>query len=243
MVTARSQVDSKILWIGFDEAQATINCTAICHGQTGFHRFDGGGSIVHVGKPQPEPSFTDLLEAAAGYLSRYAGNEAAVVRVLERRIARWARSAEGEPSSIAAKVARARLDIGPILERLRHAGALDDARYAAGRARRMGRSGRSRLAIESDLTKRGISRSIRQQAIATDSGDELRSALVTARRRGLGPFRDSCASELLQKDMAALARAGFPEEIVRRILQLSHTEATLILQQTSTTAPPDTPSD
>jgi len=192
-----------------------------------------------VGKPQPEPSFNDLLEAAAAYLSRYAGSEAAVVRVLERRIARWARSAEGEPSSVAEKVARARLDIAAILERLRCTGALDDAGYAAGRARRMGRSGRSRLAIDSDLTKRGISRSIRRQAIATESGDELRSALVTARRRGLGPFRDKCADEFVQKDMAALARAGFPEEVVRRILRLSHTEATLLLQQTSTTPLPD----
>ena len=180
----------------------------------------------------PEPCAADLLEAATRYLSRYAASEAAVVRVLERRIARWQRAAEGEPDSISAQAAAARAGIPAILARLRDAGALNDALFAAAKVRRMARSGRSRRVIEGHLAARGISGDIRQQAIAEHATDDVLSALLTARRRRLGPFRNTDGSEsTVDRDMAALARAGFPENIVRQVMRLSHTDATRIVEQ------------
>lgn len=185
-------------------------------------------------RPWPEPSSADLLEAATRYLSRYAASEAALVRVLERRIARWQRTADGRPTDIAAQAAAARAAIPAILARLRDAGALDDASFAAARVRRLARSGRSRRVIEAHLAARGVAGDVRQQAIAENATDDVVSAVLTARRRRLGPFRSEAGSESsLEKEMAALARAGFPEGIVRQVMRLSRAEADLIVEQAS----------
>ena len=79
-----------------------------------------GGSAV--GPPQaprrpreipagPAPDAASLREAALNHLARFASTESNLVRVLQRRIARWAQRAEreGQPSEeIARHVAAAR---------------------------------------------------------------------------------------------------------------------------------------
>ena len=184
-----------------------------------------------MGQSRPEPSFADLLDAATRYLSRYAASEAAVARILEGRIARWVRSVQGEPSSVRAQAAAARAAIPAVVARLRAAGVLDDALYAAAKVRRLARSGRSRRMIEAYLAGKGVSGEIRKRAVAADSVDDVLSALLTARRRRLGPFRDTGAKGDLRKDIAVLGRAGFTDDVVRQVLGLSQAEAAVILGQ------------
>ncbi|MCA3425779.1 MAG: recombinase RecA, partial [Roseomonas sp.] len=44
----------------------------------------------------PPPNAARLREAALAHLARFAATEAGLRRVLERRVARWARAAEAE---------------------------------------------------------------------------------------------------------------------------------------------------
>ena len=66
-------------------------------------------------------------------------------------------------------------------------------------------------------------------AIPEDPEGELAAALLLARRRRLGPFRaaplpagDPAAT---RREQGVLARAGFPEPIVRRALACPRAEA------------------
>jgi regulatory protein len=155
-----------------------------------------------------------------------------VVRVLQRRIARWQRAAEAEPDAIAAQAAAARAEIPAILARLRDAGAVNDASFAAAKVRRLSRLGRSRRVIEGHLAARGVLGEVRDRAIAEHATDDLLGALLTARRRRLGPFRTEAGPDnAANKDMAALSRAGFPENIVRQVMQLSHADAVRIVER------------
>ena len=126
----------------------------------------------------------------------------------------------------------ARAQIPAVLDRLREAGALNDALFASGRVQRLARSGRSRQAIEAHLAARGVGRDARAEAVAGAQIDELLAALLTARRRRMGPFRiASLGADSLRRDAAALGRAGFPEHIVRQAMRLTREEAARIIDR------------
>jgi regulatory protein len=48
--------------------------------------------------------------------------------------------------------------------------------------------------------------------------DEEAAAHAFARRRRLGPYRLTAREPYRDKDMASLARAGFPFDLVRRVI-------------------------
>ena len=54
--------------------------------------------------------------------------------------------------------------------------------------------------------------------LAEEDGDERAAALSLARRRRIGPFRPGERAAFRQKDMAVLARAGFPFEVARAVI-------------------------
>ena len=98
------------------------------------------------------PTEASLHEAALSHLARYATTQAGLVRVLDRRIERWARAAaaDGEAVQAAKRMARA------VATRLAASGTVDDAGFAASRAGRLVRSGHSRRAVAAHLAARGI---------------------------------------------------------------------------------------
>ena len=57
----------------------------------------------------------------------------------------------------------------------------------------------------------------------TDDESELAAALVLARRRRIGPFRSGDAPDLAgqRRELAVLARAGFPQDVARRALAMA----------------------
>lgn len=175
------------------------------------------------------PTRDALHEAALRHLSRYAATEAGLRRVLERRIARWARDA-GEDAS--EEIAAARLSAREVVARLVEIGALDDAAYAETRSRRLRREGRSRLAVVADLRRRGVPAETAHAALPGDPELELAAALALARRRRIGPFRTATVPrEGLLHERLVLARAGFSEHTALRALGLDMQEAEALLDR------------
>lgn len=168
-----------------------------------------------------------LHEAALAHLSRYATTRAGLERVLKRRIGRWARVAEGEPEAIAAAVAEARSAVLAVVERLAAAGAVDDAAFAAARARRLARGGTSRRGIAAHLLRHGVSGAALDAALPSDPAAELLAALALARRRRIGPFRAAplADADARRHELAVLARAGFAQAVARQALAMPRAEA------------------
>lgn len=170
----------------------------------------------------PAPDRARLHDAALTHLSRFAATEAGLVRVLDRRIDRWARRAAQEgmepdagPSRAAAReVARA----------LVQSGVVDDEAFAGARARRLTRAGRSRRAVQAHLAAKGVAAPLAQAALP-DEETELSAALAYARRRRLGPFRTTATDEgkeleRMRRELGAMARAGFPQPVAQRALRM-----------------------
>lgn len=172
----------------------------------------------------PAPDAGRLREAALLHLARFAATEAGLVRVLQRRLARWAQRAEAEGqdgATIARVVAEGRAAAQEVARRLVQAGAVDDAAFAASRARRLQQGGRSRRAIAAHLAAKGVAAPTAEAALEEGAADELIAALGHLRRRRAGPFAAAppdAAARL--KTLAALARAGFPREVAQRALDL-----------------------
>ncbi|CAH0272304.1 RecX family transcriptional regulator [Roseomonas sp. CECT 9278] len=172
----------------------------------------------------PAPTASRLREAALLHLARYAATEAGLKRVLDRRIDRWARAAEaeGEPrDQVAAAAATARAAVAEVARAMVQAGAVDDAAFAASRARRLARTGRSRRAIAAHLSAKGVDAGIAAAALPANEEAELDAALAYCRRRRIGPFaRTQEDAEARRKAMAALARGGFGHAVARQALAM-----------------------
>lgn len=162
-----------------------------------------------------------LENAALYYLARFSAPSAHLRRVLLRRVERSIRVHGGD-----ATVARQWVDA--LIKRFRRSGLLDDAAYAAGKARSLRRRGTSSAIISRALRAKGLSATETDAALAdlaeedgqSASDHEFAAAARLAQRKRLGPFRTVAATraELRQRDMAALARAGFGYDVARRII-------------------------
>jgi len=155
-----------------------------------------------------------LENSALHYLGRFATSSGNLRRVLLRKVARAA-TEEGDRS------AGARL-IEELIARYLRSGLLDDRAYAAQAASSLARRGASRHAIGGKLAQKGIAAELVKEALqGLDAGgsSEIAAACALVRRRRLGPYRTPAARAASRnKDLAALARAGFSLDIARRVL-------------------------
>ncbi|WP_431281432.1 regulatory protein RecX [Humitalea sp. 24SJ18S-53] len=181
----------------------------------------------------PVPDAARLRDAALLHLSRYAATEAGLRRVLERRVATWARRAEAEgqpPERIAAAVATGRVAATEIARRMTAAGAVDDTAFAATRALRLQRAGKSRRAIAAHLAAKGVAADTAAAALPESDVADLLAALATLRRRRAGPFAATPPDTAARlKAMGALARAGFARDVVEQALDTPPEEAEAML--------------
>jgi regulatory protein len=178
----------------------------------------------------PPPAAAARREAALAHLARFAATEAGLARVLARRVDRWARRAEAEAPEardrIAAAAAAAKSAAREVARALAGAGVVDDAAFAEARARRLSRAGRSRRAIAAHLAAKGVEAETARGALPEDAEAELDAALALCRRRRIGPFaRDEADAPARLKALGALARAGFPQDVARRALEMDPAEA------------------
>ena len=176
----------------------------------------------------PLPNASTLREAALTYLARYAATEAALRRILAKRIERWART-QTDPDEAVPVVAAAHEAVDGVIADLVRAGALSDEGFAQGRARSLLRTGRSRRAIQARLLAKGVAPDLARSAAGDDAGTELAAALILVHRRRIGSFRavetqDPAATR--RKELGMLARAGFARETAERALDMDVEEAT-----------------
>lgn len=178
----------------------------------------------------PPPTAATLREQALAYLARYAATEAGLARVLTRGVDRWARRAAddgADADQVAARAAAARAEVRGVVARLVAAGAVSDAAFAESRVRSLLRGGRSPRAVAARLAAKGVAEDTAQAVLAASEVDALSAAVVLARRRRIGPFREKDEDRV--REMAMLARAGFSQDVARQVLRMEREAAETII--------------
>ncbi|MCR9071716.1 MAG: RecX family transcriptional regulator [Alphaproteobacteria bacterium] len=165
-----------------------------------------------------------LERAALHYLERYASSIEGLRRVLMRRVDKAAREDRGDPTEATPWVEE-------IVARFAAAGLVDDRSFAEGRAASLRRRGESARRIALKLREKGVDGDLIGAVLQEQDGPdgeaaELAAACRFARRRRLGPLRDPAErADRRDRDMAALARAGFSLDVARRVLDLEDSDA------------------
>ncbi|MFH1464235.1 MAG: regulatory protein RecX [Pseudomonadota bacterium] len=167
-------------------------------------------------KPPPPLTEATLEQAGFWYVERYGGNGQAVRRALMRRVQK---AAQEQPVDRA----EAAIWVEAVLARLVRAGLVDDGAWARSKAKSLLARGKPTGRIRAELRARGIDAEQAAEAVQTleeQPGDtNLLAALTYARRRRLGPFRpEHQRAERRQKDLGAMARAGFSYALSSEIL-------------------------
>lgn len=108
---------------------------------------------------------------------------------------------------------------------------LDDTVYAEVKVRSAVSSGRSKRLIAQKLAQKGVARDIVEEKLADT--DDLRAALIFARKRAFGPFaRKAVDNAHRTKALAAFARQGFAFSLGTRIMEMELEEAQELLAET-----------
>ncbi len=168
-----------------------------------------------------------LQNAAAFYLERYPTTAEGLRRVLQRRV----RRAERLEAPIVVEVQQV---IDAIVARFVDAGMIDDRAFAQTKARALHRRGTSAKLTRQRLKLAGVDSDTLDQAMAGLDEElaldprrrETRAAVALARRRRLGPFRPAGErKERRDRDLAAMARAGFDYTLARKVIDAADPDA------------------
>src|SRR5947208_15950322 len=167
----------------------------------------------------------DLLERwALGYLERFASSAENLRRVLRRRVRR--RTSDTETAQRAAAL------IDELVERYRASGLIDDAAYAATRARGRLARGEPLRRIAAGLAAKGVDADDRAAALdalrETAPDPDLAAACAFARKRRLGPYRRGLAHRQTadrNRDLGSFARAGFGRREAEAVLGCAEPDA------------------
>lgn len=172
-------------------------------------------------KPVKKATAQYLENAALYYLGRFSASSGHLRRLLVQRVDRSAKAHGTDPVA-------GRDMVDKLIARFLSSGLLDDAAFAAGKARSLRRRGASRSVIAQKLRAKSVAPDRIDDAVnaadrdAIEDGEdaELNAAWRLARRKRVGPYRKKQAdrAELRAKDMAALARGGFSYDVARRVI-------------------------
>ncbi|SCA56448.1 Regulatory protein RecX [Candidatus Terasakiella magnetica] len=171
-------------------------------------------------KKIPRPVTKESLRnAALNYIDRFATSRHNLRHVLVRRVQK---SNYYHDTSIQDGIDW----IEELLDKLEQAKFIDDARYAEGRAGALHRKGTSQRVIRMKLMEKGLSEDHINKALealreeSQSENLERDAAIALARRRRLGPWRlPEKREDLKEKDLAAMARAGFSYDLAREIIE------------------------
>ncbi len=168
--------------------------------------------------------------AAYRYLERYATTEANLKFILRRKIERILSSQE-DTEEIRSQ---AEGWINDVVEKCVKIGLVDDQLYATSKMNSYITSGNSIANIKNKLRAKGVPADIVTVVIETAREEEpdlnLKSAIKYAKRRRFGPFRIREEQEnTVDKENAAMARAGYSFDEVKRVLKGSRDELEDIL--------------
>lgn len=171
-------------------------------------------------RPRPTPPVTAayLERAALHYLERYSASAEMLRRTLQRRATKRALARGEEPSGFEEM-------IEAIVAKAVAGGLVDDSRFAVARLATLRRRGTSTRGAAAKLAAKGVPRDVVEAAMEAERTDgdaetaEIDAARAYARRRRLGPHRPVAARTAnRERDLAAMARAGFRYDLARRIV-------------------------
>jgi regulatory protein len=171
-------------------------------------------------KPPPPVTPAYLERAALHYLERYSASVAMLRQTLKRRVDKRCRL-RGEEAGAFAEAIEA------TVARAVSAGLVDDDRFTAGRLAALRRRGASARALSAKLAAKGVSRdtvsaAMENERATADEGVDLEEAAAQAyaKRRRLGPWRRlEARATYRDRDLAAMARAGFGYALGRRVIE------------------------
>jgi regulatory protein len=181
-------------------------------------------------RPAP-PTAAELRNAALGYLARYAATEAGLRRILTNRIEKWRSQQTEIDADIASTLRRC---IEDVIADVTQAGLVNDQTFAEMKGVSLRREGRSSRSARAKLVAKGVPFALAHAALPDDPDADLAAAVITARRRRLGPFRNPERSGPTDKAraLATLIRAGFSMQIAQRALAMAIEEAEALIEQT-----------
>lgn len=161
-----------------------------------------------------------LENAALHYLERFATSSENLRRVLLRRVRRSAEHHGTDPDEGMAWV-------DDLISRFRKSGLLDDRLYTEGRVASLRRRGDAARKVRGKLRQKDVDADLIEAVLGEeDENAEFLAATTLARRRRLGPWRadDDQRKERREKDLAALARAGFSYDTALLIIDAESVE-------------------
>ena len=173
-------------------------------------------------RPPKKITQTYLHNAGLYYLGRFAASSQRFREIMTRKIKKSCAVHEDQ------NIEECYALLESLITDFQRSGLLNDETYAASKVKTMRRQGKSRRAITSYLNGKGIEPEIQittlhkaDTAFETSEKDaEHAAAMIYAKKRKIGPFRTK--TELShEKELAALARAGFSYEIASNVLKAS----------------------
>lgn len=181
---------------------------------------DGPAKKPQKRRPGPKKVSESYLERAAlHYLGRFSSTEANLHAVLERKVRRRNEDHKGpSPEQIGW--------IEAVVKKCVGYGYVDDTNYARSRADALIRKGKPPRIIAQDLRHKGVPSDIAEATLSALDDEEgpsadRRAAAAYIRRRRFGPFRraDRQVDNKLEKEKAAMMRAGFSYGLVAELLE------------------------
>ena len=160
-------------------------------------------------RPRPPLDEAKLSDLALHYVGRFATSRAKLASYLNRKVKErgWAGPRPADPAALA--------------DRLATLGYIDDAAYAAAKARSLGARGYGVRRVSSALYAAGIAEDDRAGALDEAEAGKIDAALRFAQRKRIGPYAvveiDRVARE---KALAAMLRAGHPFTLARAIMAM-----------------------
>lgn len=163
-----------------------------------------------------------LERAALHYLERYASSAANLRRILMRRVFKSAKAHDTDPEEGAAMV-------DALIARYQESGLLDDANYSRMRAETMHRRGTSARMTRMKLASKGVASDDIDSALDALAEivqePDLSAAVNYARRRRLGPWRQTKREDNRDRDLASMGRQGFSYATARKIVDAEDVDA------------------
>jgi regulatory protein len=174
-------------------------------------------------KPPPPLNEARLEATGLWYVERYGGTTTALRRALWRKVDRVSQHHPTDRQQAAQW-------IDAIVAKFQRNRLVDDLAWARSKARSLFARGKPPWKIRGELRQKGIDADLAGQVVeelvqTREVDPQLEAAATYARRRRLGPYRpEHQREERRERDMGAMARAGFGWAIAKQIIDAENLE-------------------
>ena len=169
----------------------------------------------------PKPiSEQRLYNITLFYLERFDASALKVKQMLERRI-------QKEKAKGAIVPRNTQELIQNVISRIQNLGYINDERFAQNQIKKLCSTGKSKSFILNKLKQAGITAEIAKNLLSEfdkkNESSDLTRAEQWLKKHRKGQFRSKNADDFYQKDLAALARAGFSYDVAQKALKTNPT--------------------